>query len=187
MSLRFNIIDTPLKDLKIIQRSPIGDERGYFERLFCSKELMELAHERNIVQINHTLTTKQGSVRGMHFQHAPYGEIKIVSCVRGKVFDVVVDLRRGSPTFLQWYAHVLSADNHLSLLIPEGFAHGFQTLEDKCEMLYFHTAEYEPNAEGAVNAQDPMLAICWPLSITELSERDRLHPMLTHDFGGLIL
>jgi len=187
MNLTFNIVDAPLKDLKIIQRSPIGDERGYFERLFCSKELMKLVQEKNIVHINHTLTNKKGSVRGMHFQHAPYGEIKIVSCVRGKVFDVAVDLRQSSPTLLQWHAQVLSADNHTSLLIPEGFAHGFQTLEDNCEMLYFHTVAYQPSAEGAINAQDPMLAVRWPLSITELSERDRLHPMLTHDFRGLIL
>lgn len=187
MNLTFNIIDTSLKDLKIIQRNPIGDERGYFERFFCSKELMELAQKKNIVQINHTLTTKQGSVRGMHFQHAPYSEIKIVSCVRGKVFDVAVDLRRDSPTFLQWYAQVLSSDKHLSLLIPEGFAHGFQTLEDDCEMLYFHTAAYQPIAEGAINARDPMLAICWPQTITEMSERDRTHPMLLPDYKGLIL
>lgn len=187
MNSRFNILDAKLRDLKVIQRNPIGDERGYFERLFCSKEFTAMIRNKNIVQINHTLTVKQGTVRGMHFQYSTHSEIKIVSCVRGKVFDVAVDLRHGSSTLLQWYSQDLGADNHISMLIPEGFAHGFQTLEDNCEMLYFHTAAYQATAEGGINAQDPMLAICWSQLITELSDRDRSHPMLQHDFWGIQL
>ena len=187
MSDRFNILDTELKGLKILQRNPIGDERGYFERLFCTNDFLPMIQQKTIVQINHTLTAKQGAVRGMHFQYSNYAEAKIVSCMRGKVFDVAVDLRQGSPTLLQWHSQVLSADNHTSLLIPEGFAHGFQTLDDNCEMLYFHTVEYQPTYEGAINPQDPMLSICWPQAIVEMSERDRTHPMLLPDFKGLKL
>jgi dTDP-4-dehydrorhamnose 3,5-epimerase len=185
MSDRFDIFDTPLEGLELIQRKPSGDDRGYFERLFCSEDLKPLISGKAIVQINHTLTAKCGVVRGMHFQHPPYAETKFVSCLRGEVFDVAVDLRQGSPTFLQWHAETLSATNHRTLVIPEGFAHGFQTLIDDCEMLYFHTASYRPGAEGGLNAQDQRLAIEWPLSITELSPRDAAHPHLTGEFVGV--
>ncbi|MBE0619360.1 MAG: dTDP-4-dehydrorhamnose 3,5-epimerase family protein [Burkholderiales bacterium] len=185
MSRRFDIVDTPLQGLRILQRKPIGDSRGYLERLFCAEELQALIPGKGIAQINHTLTAKRGAVRGLHFQHPPYAETKFVSCLRGEVFDVAVDLRRGSSTFLRWHAEMLSADGHNTLLIPEGFAHGFQTLTDECEMLYFHTAAYRSEAEGGLNAQDPSLAIRWPLAITELSPRDATHPMLTPDFSGM--
>ena len=187
MSDQFNIIDTKLEGLKIIQRNPIADQRGYFERLFSLNDFMSITHGDNIVHINHSLTVNKGAVRGMHFQRSPYSEAKFVTCLRGKVFDVAVDLRRGSPTFLQWHAEVLSAENHASLFIPKGFAHGFQTMIDHCEMLYFHTVEYQPTYEGAINPQDPMLSIRWPQAIVEMSERDRTHPMLLPNFKGLKL
>lgn len=187
MSSRFDIFDTQLKGLKLIQRKPIGDSRGYLERLFCADELQALIPGKGIVQINHTMTAKRGTVRGMHFQHPPHAETKFVSCLRGEVFDAVVDLRRGSPTFLQWHAEVLSAANLRSLLIPEGFAHGFQTLSDDCELIYLHTAVYTPGAEGGLNPQDPMLSITWPKAITELSARDEHHPMLNNQFNGVAL
>src|SRR3990172_421521 len=154
MSRRFEIFETPLAGLAIIQRTPIGDSRGYLERLFCAEELQALVRNKNIAQINHTLTARRGALRGMHFQHPPRAEVKFVSCLRGEVFDVAVDLRRGSPTFLHWHGANLSADSHKTVLIPEGFAHGFQTLTDDCEMLYFHTAAYQTEAEGGLNAQD---------------------------------
>lgn len=176
---------TPLAGLKIIQRRCIEDSRGYFSRLFCAEELRGAGFHGAIVQINQTLTRHRGAVRGMHFQHVPYAEIKIVSCLRGEVFDVAVDLRRGSPTFLSWHGDVLSSGNRKSLLIPEGFAHGFQTLTDDCELLYFHSAPYVPTAEGALNARDPRLSIEWPLPVGEMSERDRLHPLLEPDFTGI--
>lgn len=185
MSTRFDILGTPLPGLRILQRKPIGDSRGYLERLFCTEELQALAPGRHIAQINHTLTASRGTVRGMHFQRLPHAEIKFVSCLRGEVFDVAVDLRDNSPTFLRWHAEVLSADNHKTLVIPEGFAHGFQTLTNDCEMLYFHTAAYQPGAEDGLNAQDPRLAIQWPLPVAGLSPRDATHPLLDNDFTGV--
>ncbi len=186
-SARFDFIATPLAGLTIIRRKPIQDERGLFERFYCRQELQEAGIDKPIVQINRSLTHKAGTVRGMHFQHPPYAETKIVSCVRGRIFDVAVDIRSGSTTFLQWHGETLSEDNFLSLLIPEGFAHGFQTLTGDCELLYIHTAAYAPSAEGALNAEDPRLGITWPLTITEMSDRDRSHPLLSRDFTGVRL
>ena len=185
MSTRFDVLNTSLSGLQILQRKPIGDSRGYLERLYCSEELQALAPFRHIAQINHTLTASRGNVRGMHFQRPPHAEIKFVSCLRGEVFDVAVDLRHNSPTFLRWHAELLSADNHKTLVIPEGFAHGFQTLTDDCEMLYLHTAAYQPGAEGGLNVQDPRLAIRWPLPVAGLSPRDAVHPLLGDDFTGV--
>lgn len=187
MNTRFNITATPFQGLQILQRKLLGDSRGYLERLFCTRELQAIVEGKPIMQINHTLTAKRGTVRGMHFQHPPHAETKFVMCLQGNVFDVAVDLRRDSPRFLQWYGEVLSADNHKTLVIPEGFAHGFQTLSDNCEMLYFHTASYQSEAEGGLNAQDPKLAIQWPLPIGEQSERDKGHPMIQSDFQGIVV
>jgi dTDP-4-dehydrorhamnose 3,5-epimerase len=185
MSSRFEILDTPLQRLKLIQRKPIGDDRGYLERMFCAEELESPVLGKCIVQINHTLTAKRGTVRGLHFQYPPHAETKVVSCLRGEVFDVAVDLREGSPTFLHWHAEILSAGNHKSLLIPEGFAHGFQTLTEDCELLYFHTAAYQPSAEGGLNARDPRLNIRWPTAVTELSARDAAYPLVTKERIGV--
>jgi len=187
MSSRFNILDTPLANLRVLQRIPIGDSRGFLERLFCSDELQMLAPHKHIAQINHTLTASVGTVRGMHFQRPPHAEIKFVSCLRGEVFDVAVDLRHNSLTFLHWHAEVLSESNHKTLVIPEGFAHGFQTLTDNCEMLYFHTHSYHPEAEGGLNPQDPRLAITWPLAFDVVSDRDAAHPLLVESFSGMVL
>jgi dTDP-4-dehydrorhamnose 3,5-epimerase len=183
---RFEILDTPIEGLKVLQRKPIGDNRGYLERMFCTEELHSVIPvTKSIAQINHTLTLGRGAIRGMHFQHPPHSEAKFVSCLQGEVFDVAVDLRRGSATFLRWHAEVLSADNHRTLMIPEGFAHGFQTLTENCGMLYFHTAAYRPGAEGGLNAQDPALEIRWPIAVTERSARDAAHALLTREFVGL--
>jgi len=184
---RFVLEKTPIDALHVIQRQPMGDERGYLERMFCGDELKPIIGQRSIMQINHTLTEKAGTVRGMHFQHPPHAEMKLVSCLRGKVFDVAVDLRKGSPTFLNWHAEVLTETNHKTFVIPEGFAHGFQTLTDDCELLYLHTAAYAPDAEVGLNALDPRLAIAWPMPIAERSARDQQHAMLTPEFMGLSL
>ncbi len=184
---RFTRQPTPIAGLSVIQRHPIGDARGYLERLFCTDELQAIIGHRQILQINHTLTAKPGTVSGLHFQHPPHAELKLVSCLRGEVFDVAVDLRRGSPTFLRWHAEHLSADNHKTFAIPEGFAHGFQTLTADCELLYLHTAAYQPSAEGAVNGCDPKVGITWPRSISEQSERDRGHAPLGQTFAGLVV
>jgi dTDP-4-dehydrorhamnose 3,5-epimerase len=185
MSARLSAQETPLAGLLLITRKVISDHRGYLERLFCTTEFAPFLDGRSIVQINHTQTRNAGAARGMHFQREPYQETKIVSCLRGEVFDVAVDLRNGSATFGNWYGAVLSADNHSSLYIPEGFAHGFQTLCSDCEMLYFHTAPYSAEAEGAVNMLDPAFGIEWPLTITERSARDEGHPLITSTFERL--
>lgn len=182
---RFNLIETSIKDLKVVERKPIGDVRGFLSRMYCAESFITLGMNKPISQVNHTLTKVRGAVRGLHFQYAPYAETKLVSCIKGEVYDVAVDLRKNSPTFLKWHAEILSADNNRSLLIPEGFAHGFQTLSENCELIYFHTEAYHPSAEGALNALDSTLKIKWPLPITELSERDRKHAMIDESFKGL--
>ncbi len=161
------------------------DERGFFSRFYCAEEFAGAGFDRAVAQMNHTLTRRKGAVRGMHFQRPPHAEIKFVTCLQGSVFDVAVDIRRDSPTFLRWHSEILSAENGRSLLIPRGFAHGFQSLTDDCELLYLHSEVYAPGAEGALNALDPRLAIGWPLELTELSDRDRAHPLIGTDFHGI--
>ena len=182
---RFAIHDTPLGGLQLIERKPLGDDRGFLQRLFCQESLGSLLGEKTIRQINHTLTRKLGAVRGLHFQHPPHAEVKIISCLKGMVWDVAVDLRRGSPTFLQHHAVALSEDVTQSYLIPEGFAHGFQALTPDCELIYFHTADYNATAEAGLNALDPCLGIKWPCPISERSQRDEQHAMLTNSFVGI--
>lgn len=187
MPSRFDFLSTPLANLTLIRQQPCEDARGSFARLFCGKEFSEIGLTKPIVQINYSITHGKGVVRGMHFQHAPHAETKVVTCLRGEVFDVAADLRPDSPTFLHWYGAVLSAENRQALYIPEGFAHGFQTLEDDCDLIYLHTDYYEPASEGALNAADPRLGIIWPLPITELSERDCTHPFIGPEFAGVRL
>ncbi len=187
MSARFDVVQTAITGLHVLHRKPLGDSRGYLERMYCSEELAALAPGRTIMQINHTLTGRRGTVRGMHYQLPPHAETKFISCLRGEVFDVAVDLRQGSPTFLRWHAEVLSAENHRTLVVPEGFAHGFQNLTDDCELLYLQTAAFAPDSEGALHANDPRLAVEWPLSVSGLSARDAGHPMLDDEFSGVEL
>ena len=185
---RFDFISTPLTGLKLVQRKAIEDHRGFLSRLYCAEEFSEAGIiKKPIAQINHTLTRKKGAVRGLHFQHAPHAETKLVSCLKGEIWDVAVDLRSNSPTFLQWHGEILSAANRKSLLIPEGYAHGFQALTEDCELIYLHTEPYHPEAEGAFNVSDPRLSITWSLPIGELSERDRNHPFVKSDFQGIVL
>lgn len=181
----FDISDAPLRGLKVVQRKKLSDARGYLERMFCIADLHELITDKHIVQVNHTLTRQRGAVRGLHFQRPPHAEAKLVSCLRGEVFDVAVDLRAGSPTFLQWHAETLSGENGRMLYIPEGFAHGFQALTEDCEMFYLHTAAYAPEFEGGVSPLDPRLAIAWPLAMTSLSDRDAQHAHLLADYRGI--
>jgi dTDP-4-dehydrorhamnose 3,5-epimerase len=186
MSERFEVFETPIAGLTVLRRKRLGDSRGYLERMFCASELEFLAPgEIGIAQVNRTVTPKRGTLRGLHFQHQPHAEGKLVSCLQGEVFDVAVDLRRGSPTFLRWHAEILSAENHTSMFIPKGFAHGFQTLTGDCGMLYFHTAFHTPGAEGGINAQDPALGIVWPLEVSERSPRDASHPAVGPEFHGV--
>ena len=187
MSPRFAVSDTPIAGVKVLTRSPVGDARGFLDRHFDVDELAGLLGGKPVAQVNHTLTRERGTVRGMHYQTPPHAEAKLVSCLRGEVFDVAVDLRRGSPTFLRWHAERLSPGNHKTLLIPEGCAHGFQALAPDCELLYVHTAPYAPNAEGGVHPRDPRLGISWPEPIAMLSPRDEAHPPIAGGFTGIAL
>jgi dTDP-4-dehydrorhamnose 3,5-epimerase len=184
---RFEFFATSLSGLTVIQRKPIEDDRGFFCRFYCAEEFCEAGLRKPVVQINHTFTRLKGAVRGLHFQYPPHAEAKIVSCLKGKIYDVAVDIRQGSPTFLCWYAEILSADNYKSLLIPEGFAHGFQTLTKDCELIYLHTTPYAPGAEGGLNVHDPRFAIAWPLNIAELSNRDSFYACVDDQFEGIRL
>lgn len=184
---RFDFIPTPLAGLLLVQRKVTEDQRGFLSRFYCVEDFRGAGINKPIAQINHTYTRKQGAVRGLHFQYPPHAEAKLVSCLKGEILDVAVDLRRGSPTFLHWHGEILSAANRRSMLIPEGCAHGFQALTDDCEMIYLHTAAYHPEAEGALNVADPRLGIAWPLPLEDLSGRDRAHPFIGSDFQGIVL
>ncbi len=186
MSSRFQFIETGLVGLSVIKRNPVSDHRGIFERIYCADEykLAGLAN-KSIVQINRSVTKQKHAVRGLHFQHPPHMEDKIITCVKGEVLDIAVDIRQGSDSFLQWHSEVLSADDYKSLYIPAGFAHGFQTLSDDCELLYFHTAAYEPSAEGALNIQDPRINISLAASISDISEKDKNSPLIDENFEGI--
>jgi dTDP-4-dehydrorhamnose 3,5-epimerase len=181
------ISPTPLAGVVAVDTTPFRDHRGEFARLYCDHELALVVGQRRIVQINYSRTRAVGAIRGMHFQHAPHAEMKLVRCVKGCVWDVAVDLRAGSPTFLRWHAEELNAENARMLAIPEGCAHGFQVLEEDSELIYLHTAFYTPSAEGGVRATDPRLGISWPLPVADLSDRDRGHPLIGPDFPGVTL
>jgi dTDP-4-dehydrorhamnose 3,5-epimerase len=182
-----NLVETSIYGVSIIENTVYQDNRGAFSRLFCSQELQMVIGQRVIVQINHSMTHNIGAVRGLHFQNPPHAEMKIVRCLKGRVFDVAVDLRQGSPTFLNWSAIELTPNNHLAFVIPEGCAHGFQVLEEDSELLYLHTSFYKPDAEGAIRYDDPGIGINWPLAPTDLSARDLSHKYLKEDYKGLIL
>ena len=183
---RFEFIKTQIEGLLLVRRKCIEDDRGFLSRLYCAEEFASAGVHKAILQINHTLTRRKGAVRGMHFQRPPYAETKFVSCLRGELLDVAVDLRKSSRTFLNWHAEILSAQNQCGMLIPEGFAHGFQTLTDDCEVVYLNTAAYRKAAEAALNPNDSRVAIKWPLEITDISDRDKSHPMLAEDFEGIV-
>jgi dTDP-4-dehydrorhamnose 3,5-epimerase len=177
--------ETPLKGSYVIRLSPFTDERGWFARTYCENEFKEIGYNAKWVQINHSYTVKKGTIRGMHFQLPPYREIKMVRCVRGKIFDVIVDIRKDSATFLQWFGVELSPGAKNMIYIPEGFAHGFQTLIDDSELIYHHSEFYTPGAEGGIRYNDPLIGIKWPLNVSSISDRDSNHPLLTKEFKGI--
>jgi dTDP-4-dehydrorhamnose 3,5-epimerase len=183
---RLKITNLTIDGLKLIERHMLGDSRGHLTRLFCAEELSEAGWTMPIAQINHTHTSKRGAVRGMHYQRPPYSEMKLVSCIRGELLDVVVDLRSESSTYLQSHAELLSAKNGKALLIPEGFAHGFQALTDDVELIYCHSVIYVADAEAGISPRDEKLGIEWPLQITEISDRDNRHPPIDECFKGII-
>ena len=180
-------VPTLIPDLMVVETTPHIDPRGAFARLYCEHELASPISPRRIVQINHSRTSAVGAVRGLHYQRPPHAEMKLVRCLKGRVWDVAIDLRHNSPTFLRWHAEELTPFNGKMMAIPEGFAHGFQVMEPESELLYLHTAFYTPSAEGALRYDDPKLDIKWPLSVTDLSQRDAQHPFIDSDFTGIAI
>jgi len=176
---------TSLAGSFVIDLDPKADERGWFARYYCKDEFEKIGHTKEWVQMNHSVTYKKGSVRGLHYQLHPYSEIKMVRCITGSVFDVIIDLRKSSDTLLKWFGVELSAENKRMLYIPEGFAHGFQCLSDNCELLYHHSEFYQPGAEAGIRFNDPLVNIEWPLAVTILSPRDAQHPHLDENFKGI--
>lgn len=186
MDKKLNITPTKFSGLFIIAPNTFKDERGAFSRVYCENEMLDI-FGKSIKQINHSVTKEKGTVRGLHFQYEPHAEIKMVKCIKGSVLDVVVDIRKNSPTFLQYFSVELSEQNQKIIYIPKGFAHGFQTLEDDTQLLYLHSSIYTPSDEGALNVTDPKLNIKWPLDIINLSKRDENHLFLTNEFEGIEL
>lgn len=162
----------------IVQPETIHDQRGFLARVFSAEEFQHIDFGERVTHINHTRTTSRGTVRGLHYQLPPAAESKVVKCIRGQVFDVIVDLRAGSETFLAWASAVLSEENMEMMFVPRGFAHGFQSLTDGCELLYLHSTAYSREAERGLRADDPQLGIRWPLPIGSRSERDLAHPLI---------
>ena len=179
------LMPTEIKGLFIAETNLMSDYRGTFSRLFCERDLADAIGNRKIVQINRSLTISPGTVRGMHYQNPPYAETKLVRCTQGRILDVVIDIRVGSPTFLQWHAEELSSQNSRMSIIPEGFAHGFQALDHDSELLYIHTNFYKPEAVGGILYSDPRLAISWPLPVINLTDRDQMYPLLPDDYCGI--
>lgn len=177
--------ETPLAGLFTVRTRPVADERGRFVRIFCEDEFRAIRAPLHWRQSNLSSTIGLGAVRGMHFQYPPAAETKLVRCLRGRVFDVAVDIRPDSPTFLAWHGVELTADNDTMLLIPEGFAHGFQVLENEAELLYMHSAAYSPNHDGRLRFDDPRVGIAWPLPPGVVSQRDLATLPIDDTFTGV--
>lgn len=180
----FTLKKTKLDGLNIIKIKRRSDARGYLDRLYCAKDLEKILQKKKIVQINRTLTKKSGFIRGLHFQKPPFQEVKFVTCINGEVYDFALDIRKNSKTFLKYHGEILSKKNKKIMLIPEGFAHGFQTLSKDCELLYFHTQFYSKKSEGGIRIDEPRLNILLPKKISGMSKRDS-NFILKNNFKGL--
>lgn len=172
---------TTLDDCVLIQPEPVRDERGSFSRTFCTETFAANGLESGFVQHSRSFNLRKGTLRGMHYQAEPHTEAKLVTCLKGGIFDVVIDLRPHSPTFRRWQGFELTATNQHQLFIPRGFAHGFQTLEDESEVFYLISNFYEPSAARGVHHADPAFSIPWPLPVAVISERDRGWPVFEPD------
>ena len=179
-----HFIPSPLAGAYLIKPTQTADNRGWFSRIYCREEYAEIEPDLNWVQFNNSFTYKTGTIRGLHFQYEPFSEIKLVRCISGEIFDVIVDVRENSPTFLKWFSGVLSSQNRTMMYVPRGFAHGFQTLTDNCEIFYAHSYSYKAGHEGAIKYNDPAIAVEWPLPVSEISDRDRILPLITEAFKG---
>lgn len=187
MRRMIELTPTGIKGVQVAQSLAIEDERGFFARTFCAREFSDILQGKEIKQINHSLTVDVGIVRGMHYQNPPHAELKIVKCIRGRILDVAVDIRQGSETFLHYHAEELTPESKKMLIVPEGFAHGFQALEENSEIIYFNTAFYSSEYEAGFRPNDPALNIKWPLPISSMSPRDMSHALITDDFAGINL
>ena len=178
--MKFEKVD--IDGVFVIDLNRIGDDRGFFARVFCKNEFEEIGLMSEFVQVNNSLTAKKGTLRGMHFQLNPSSEVKVVRCIKGSLFDVVLDLRPDSKTFGRSFGAELSAENRKMMYVPEGFAHGFITLEDNTEALYFVSEFYNPSLERGIRYNDPKFGINWPIDPTEISEKDLSWPDYSPDF-----
>ena len=176
-----------LKGAFTIDVQPMRDSRGFFTRTFCEKEFVEHGLVTHFAQANHSGTEKKGIIRGMHFQHSPSCEVKLVKCIQGAIFDVIVDVRAGSPTFLQWFGAELSAENKRMMYVPQGFAHGFQSLTDYSEITYMVSEFYNKEKEGGIRYDDPKVNIQWPLPVSLVSDKDLGIPYIDEHFTGVHL
>lgn len=174
--------ETKLKGAYIIDVKKIEDERGYFGRVFCKNEFDEVGIESNIAQTNMSFNPKKGTLRGMHYQVSPYEETKLVKCTSGAIFDCIVDLRKDSPTYLEWIGVELTEENNRMLFVPRDFAHGFITLKDNTAIQYFVSQFYAPGAEKGIKWDDPKINIQWPVDVAVISEKDNNHPYLNDQF-----
>lgn len=176
---------TPLGGNYLISVNAFSDNRGWFSRYFSKERFDSIGHKAEWVQMNHSFNIRKGTIRGLHFQAGPAKETKLVRCIAGALWDVVVDLRKDSPTYLQSFGQMLSAQNKIMMYVPEGFAHGFQTLTDDCELLYCHTAYYSKDFEGGLRYDDPVLGIQWPEPVSVISERDLSFVLIDSKFKGI--
>jgi dTDP-4-dehydrorhamnose 3,5-epimerase len=177
---------TPLNDAYLIELEKKGDDRGFFARFFCQNEFGGKGLKSQFVQINNSLSAKKGTLRGMHYQKGDSAEVKVVRCIRGSLWDCILDLRPNSSTYLQWYGAELSAENRLMMYVPQGFAHAIFTLEDDTEALYLVNQFYSPNDERGIRWNDPKFAIKWPSNPVEISEKDSQWPDFDEEFHGII-
>jgi dTDP-4-dehydrorhamnose 3,5-epimerase len=173
-----NFKATGFSGLYLIEVNQLKDERGIFARTYCQEEFKKIGFDKTFVQMNFSFNPKKGTFRGLHFQRPPFEETKLIRCSSGKVFDIALDIRKSSSTYLQWYGCELSQENRDMLLIPEGFAHGFITLEDNSELVYAHTAFYNPAADAGIRFNDSAFQLELPTEITVISEKDKNYPLL---------
>jgi dTDP-4-dehydrorhamnose 3,5-epimerase len=178
---------TPLKGAFIITPDLIEDERGFFSRVFCRREFEANGLNPNLVQCNISFNKQKGTLRGMHYQLPPHAETKLVRCTAGAIYDVIIDIRPGSPVFRQWFATELTSTNRHILYVPEGFAHGFQTLADNTEVYYQHSAFFSPGHQRGLRFDDPAFKIAWPLAVSAISDRDGNHALIDEHFAGMRL
>jgi len=178
---------TEIKGCFLIQPIPVSDERGWFARVFCEGEALPFLGEVRFVQINHSFNRRKGTFRGMHYQVPPNAEGKLIRCIAGSITDFILDIRENSPTFLKYISVELSAKNQRMIFIPQGCAHGFQTLEDNSELIYHHTSSYNKDADRGIRYDDPRVDMKLQIGIGMISDKDKGYPLLEKNFKGIQL